>query len=420
MDKSFIDNSSSGIVPDDDARLSPLFTERTEIPTQGFNTLTKANRFGKSFMLKGLKPEYAGEERYRQLLRKEFDILASMNHPAIVQAVGWEKVEGLGTCIIMEYVDGVTLKDFLKTRPAKNIRRKIAEELMDAIRYIHTKQTAHRDLKPSNILITTNGQNVKLIDFGLSDTDTYQIFKQPAGTATYISPEQERDPVADCRNDVYSFGCILRDLHLGGVYTAVAHHCCLSIEKRYQNMVEVIADVTRRRRRHRFLLWTIVLLVVVACFGFLFASLRPARQERIAQQHLQDSLQILLRRQQAVRPVRDTVMMHDTAANGTMLTPADPNKPVNDAIKKGEKIIDKTFHPYQHYCDTVSSLANSNNEYSVSLIQRNGDAIDQYIRTLKPRMDASSLSVVTNALYVYLGNKYQACNKKLSHLYNNK
>ena len=61
---------------------------------------------------------------------------------------------------------------------------------MDALEYIHGKQTAHRDLKPSNIMITRNGQHVKLIDFGLSDTDDYAVYKQPAGTEGYISPEQ--------------------------------------------------------------------------------------------------------------------------------------------------------------------------------------------------------------------------------------
>ena len=86
-------------------------------------------------------------------------------------------------------------------------QKKIAEELMDAVGYLHSKGIVHRDLKPENILITRNGEHLKLIDFGLADSDSYAILKQPAGTSGYMSPEQKVTAVADVRNDIYRRLC---------------------------------------------------------------------------------------------------------------------------------------------------------------------------------------------------------------------
>lgn len=97
--------------------------------------------------------------------------------------------------------------------------RKIASQLLDAMEYMHAKQTVHRDIKPSNIMLTHRGGDVKLIDFGLSDSETFCVLKIPAGTIGYMAPEQlqpgaKSDPCAD----IYSFGKVLE-------YMAEAAHC---------------------------------------------------------------------------------------------------------------------------------------------------------------------------------------------------
>ena len=90
---------------------------------------------------------------------------------------------------------------------------KILDELCQALSYIHSLQIIHRDLKPENILITRNGSNVKLIDFGLSDTDSYSILKHPAGTLKYASPEQQvPQTTIDNKADIYSLGVILEEI----------------------------------------------------------------------------------------------------------------------------------------------------------------------------------------------------------------
>lgn len=202
----------------EESRKSEHFTDFTDVACKGYNTLCKAKRYGRWWMLKGLKESYRQDETYKNLLQKEFDNLISLQHPYIASVYSIEEIPGRGTCIVMEWIDGITLKEWNGENQQSQAEGKSTAEgetiflqLLDAVNYIHAKQIVHRDLKPSNVMVTHNGNHVKLIDFGLSDADSYAILKQPAGTQEYISPEQANSRQADIRNDIYS----LAQLHLG-------------------------------------------------------------------------------------------------------------------------------------------------------------------------------------------------------------
>ncbi|MEE1220249.1 MAG: protein kinase, partial [Bacteroidales bacterium] len=217
---------TSGYIDDiePDYVLSDRFEIECELPSEGYNRLFKAVRYGKYFVLKGLKEKYRDNNLYRGLIIKEFDILVSLNHPNIVRCYGIEEVEDLGLCIIMEYVDGVTLDKFLETKPSSAQRRKVVKQMLNAMDYYHELQLVHRDLKPSNILITNNAHNVRIIDFGLADTDYYAVFKEPAFTRQYASPEQLNGEKLDCRSDIYSFGKVLKKI-FPNRYKRIAKKC---------------------------------------------------------------------------------------------------------------------------------------------------------------------------------------------------
>ena len=210
------DTSASGIIESGFEGVSATFTEVEILRTTEYNVLARAKRYGKWWMLKGLNPEVAGSMAHTQMLRKEFDTLMSMSHQGVVQAVAVEEVAGLGTCIVMEYVEGVTLDVWAESHTSRAERRQIAGQLLNAVEYVHSCGIAHRDLKPSNIMVATNGGTLKIIDFGLADSDRNAILKQPAGTRRYMSPEQAAIGDADVRNDIYSIGVILTGLNPGG------------------------------------------------------------------------------------------------------------------------------------------------------------------------------------------------------------
>lgn len=256
------DISSSGIISTDSMVISGEFTDVTLIPSAGYSLMRKAKRYGRWWVLKSLKDDFRNDPLYRQLLNKEFEILVSLDHPNIVKAFEWGTSGDDSGCIVMEYVDGMSLKEFMKSNPDREVKIKVVNELVDALEYIHSKQITHRDLKPSNILITNNGRNVKLIDFGLSDTDSYSILKQPAGTENYISPEQRESRVPDVRNDIYSLGRIIENLNISKAYNRIAHKCMLPITRRYGNMAALRKDI-EKIGRNRWM-WHAVAAVVLA------------------------------------------------------------------------------------------------------------------------------------------------------------
>ena len=160
------------------------------VSASGFERLFRCQRYNRLHILKALKPEYVGNAFYEQALRKEFDIGYQLEHPHVCRVMGWETLPQLGHCIVMEYIDGMTLREVMKRGLLTPVlARKFVAELCSALGYLHGKQIVHRDLKPENVLVTHNGHNIKLIDFGLSDCDNYDALKIPAGTRYYIAPE---------------------------------------------------------------------------------------------------------------------------------------------------------------------------------------------------------------------------------------
>lgn len=251
------------------------FTNIEEIYSSlsGYNRLFRCQRYGKLHVLKALQPRYKGTAFYEQSLRKEFNIGYQLEHPHICRTLGWEQTTSLGHCILLEYVDGMTLKDFMqqeKLTPALAV--KIIREICSALQYIHSKQIVHRDLKPGNILITYNGNNVKLIDFGLSDCDDYDILKLPAGTRYYLAPEVlQPGTTLDLRADIYSLGVIigematrLKDKHLAGISRKCTRP---KREKRYSSALEVSTAITTPRRRAIYIAVAASALVAVAAFA---------------------------------------------------------------------------------------------------------------------------------------------------------
>ncbi len=240
------------------------------IPSHGFSELVKVKRQGRWFLLKGLKPEYRKQPVYLELLKKEYALMVQLDHPNIVKAYAKEMNDELGPCIVMEYIDGMTLDRFLDSKPSRQARRKVVDQLIDALAYIHNRQILHRDLKPSNILITHNGNNVKILDFGLSDADDYAILKQSAGTLGFISPEQKQKSasnsniIIDCKSDIYTFGLLLREI-FPHQYRCITVKCTRkNPEQRYADMEEVRKAFERYDFRRRWLPMIVAVAAIVA------------------------------------------------------------------------------------------------------------------------------------------------------------
>lgn len=263
------DDSTSGIIngqflSEDDSK-----SVYENVSSRGFNQLMKVKRQGRWFMLKGLAAEYRNQAVYLELLKKEYDLMVQLDHQNIAKAFAKEMNPELGPCIVMEYIDGVTLDAFLATKPSVASRQKVVDQFLDALEYIHSKQIIHRDLKPSNIIITRNGNNVKIIDFGLSDADDYAILKQPAGTMKYAAPEQLQQGVKlDGRADIYAFGLILKEI-FHHRFCHIAKKCSQADrEKRFANIDAIKKAFSRTSRISSISI--IAVLLAIALMPWMF------------------------------------------------------------------------------------------------------------------------------------------------------
>ena len=198
------------------------FYDYNTLKTTAYASLHHALKRGKRFIIKTTKDN---SERHRAMLRREYELSIGCDHPHIVHTYTYEENLPMGEGIVMEYIDGRTLGEYLAERPSPSERRRIYNELLSAIGYLHKRGIIHNDLKPENILISYANDSVKLIDFGLADSDAEYAMTRLGCTAKYASPElQSRSKNIDARSDIYSLGILLKEL-FGHRYAYIVHRC---------------------------------------------------------------------------------------------------------------------------------------------------------------------------------------------------
>ena len=264
----FCETSQSGAITGSLDALSSTFSGHEPLPTrsrQAGNVLYRARRWGRYYVLKGLAPEHRDDPSCREYLSKEYQIGVQLDHPHIVRVNSLEEDLKAGLCIVMEYVDGLNLDEWLATKPTAAARKRIFRQILDAIVYCHDRQIWHLDLKPSNILITKDGMTAKIIDFGLSDNSGF-AFRQTGGTRKYAAPEQLAGETADHRSDIYALGGLLKRMFPHCYGRAVRHAQRPDPGKRPQSVAAL-----EKLMHPRWWLWLLPLLLA----GLLHFWMRP-------------------------------------------------------------------------------------------------------------------------------------------------
>ncbi|WP_329315388.1 Stk1 family PASTA domain-containing Ser/Thr kinase [Streptomyces sp. NBC_01262] len=178
-------------------------------------------RLGRTVAVKTLRVDLARDPSFQARFRREAQSAASLNHPSIVAVydTGEDYVDGVSIpYIVMEYVDGSTLRELLHSGRKLLAERSLemTSGILAALEYSHRSGIVHRDIKPANVMLTRTGQ-VKVMDFGIARAmgDSGMTMTQTAaviGTAQYLSPEQAKGEQVDARSDLYSTGCLLYEL----------------------------------------------------------------------------------------------------------------------------------------------------------------------------------------------------------------
>lgn len=295
-----MDETSFFIKPDNFVNNSN-FTQISAIKNEGFNQLYRAKRYGRWWLIKALKKEFKDDTTYNSFLQKEYDLMTRLNHPNIVQAFSFEDIPQIGNAIVMEWIDGVTLNEWL-TQPHKNKeRKKVAIAIIEALKYIHSLQIQHRDLKPSNIMVILGGNHIKLIDFGLGDSNNYAILKQSVGTKGYVAP--------DGPSDIYSFGKLLKVLDIGLFSRYVINKCCATKVKRYNTIDKVEQGLNLAWRIPKYITTAILIIIFSSLLYLLIDSSRSKVYEKAEtiEQSITDDKNKVLNKEKIINNIIDDI-----------------------------------------------------------------------------------------------------------------
>lgn len=236
---------------------------------------------GKMYFIKRLRPELCRDSRYRDLFYKEYNTAKNISNPYIVKYLDI-KEDTNGLHILMEYVNGYTLKEKLETEPEffkhqENVKR-VLQQLCEALKTLHKENIVHLDINPNNIIITQTSNNVKLIDFGFCLSDYND--QTGGSTAKFGAPEVAANEIKliDARSDIYSIGRLLQYIEeksgakLPAYIRRIKTRCLLEQKTdRPQNCDEIIRKIDGSGRRD-----TIKIVTAVAVFTLLALSAHPA------------------------------------------------------------------------------------------------------------------------------------------------
>lgn len=326
-------------------------------------------RDGRKVVLKGLKEELRSHPEEVAALRKEYLLGLRIEAEGVVRVYGFEEHPQLGPVIVMEYVDGRPLNEYLASLYEKGNKRaglaercKVALEIAKAIATIHGMGISHRDLKPDNILISTKDSHAKIIDFGNGDAEEFVIYKKSVGTDLYGAPEQQlpTDGVG-MASDIYSFGKILDDLLPERRYLGLRKDCQAQDPVLRPSMEQVVRKLQKSGRRR---IWVtsvavgVVLCVVSVPIFFYMRNSPGAKPDEKIEETLPvtayDNPEPSERQSERVPQVKENLRRGETKPEDSQPKEATGNV-VHEVLTTNEETMDTVVKKYMREADKINA-----------------------------------------------------------------
>lgn len=250
--------------------IEPKWAEIELLPEwdEEFYDVYTAKKFGKWLMLKTLKPQYRGIEKYEAMIEKEFDVRYNLAHPHIVMINDFEEVPGIGRCIITDDVYGDSLRKLIDEKRVTPMHiEQLRHQLVSAMDYIQSNHIVHHPIRPERIIFTENINNLKLIDVGFDQKE-------------HLEP-------TDAAEDIYNYGLVLKEVldSVEGEYPnlhKIAARCTDPNPSRRYHDVQDLHLALERRSGNRLYLMIIIFLVLMILFLAGIIILEPQKTGQIS------------------------------------------------------------------------------------------------------------------------------------------
>lgn len=345
-------------------------TDYELLSDSGHNLVYRAQMGGKWVILKAAKPTEGELTRNQLLLEREFEIMHRLDSIYVVQTIAMVDDPQLGRSILMEYVHGRPLDKFVAGNPTSTERRRVADELMEALIFLHDRQIVHGDLKPSNILITDSGNHVRLIDFGFADNEAY--IAKNIGTSPSISTEEQLPTdVLLPERDIYALGKMLALLFPHSL-KPVIRRCLASDRSRYISVRQVRAALHRYWRMRWLMPWILAITTIIA-FVIVFLP-NPTETAQISE--IQTDTEVVV----PAKPAVDSIWLNlkyeiDKQYTSLYITYADslshmPEKTMNAAIYKLSGYANELLKEHKYLTDAYPQYEDSLQELYLAHLVR--------------------------------------------------
>ena len=345
-------------------------TDYELLSDSGHNLVYRAQMGGKWVILKAAKPTEGERTRNQLLLEREFEIMHRLDSIYVVQTISMVDDPQLGRSILMEYVHGRSLDKFVAGNPTSPERRRVADELMEALIFLHERQIVHGDLKPSNILITDSGNHVRLIDFGFSDNEAF-IAKNIGTSPSISSPEQLPTNVLKPERDIYALGKMLALLFPHSL-KPVIRRCLASDRSRYISVRQVRAALHRYWRMRWLMPWILAITTIIAFVIVLLPN--PTETAQISE--IQTDTEVVV----PAKPAVDSIWLNlkyeiDKQYTSLYITYADslshmPEKTMNAAIYKLSGYANELLKEHKYLTDAYPQYEDSLQELYLAHLVR--------------------------------------------------
>ena len=345
-------------------------TDYELLSDSGHNLVYRAQMGGKWVVLKAAKPTEGEQTRNQLLLEREFEIMHRLDSIYVVQTISMVDDPQLGRAILMEYVHGRSLDKFVAGNPTSTERRRVADELMEALIFLHDRQIVHGDLKPSNILITDSGNHVRLIDFGFSDNEAF-IAKNIGTSPSISSPDQLPTNVLKPERDIYALGKMLALLFPHSL-KPVIRRCLASDRSRYISVRQVRAALHRYWRIRWLMPWILAITTIIA-FVIVFLP-NPTETAQISE--IQTDTEVVV----PAKPAVDSIWLNlkyeiDKQYTSLYITYADslshmPEKTMNAAIYKLSGYANELLKEHKYLTDAYPQYEDSLQELYLAHLVR--------------------------------------------------
>lgn len=276
-----------------ESNFSTEYTNLRPLHTSNFGNsrLFTAQNNGRKVVIKTLKADRANAQ-CRASLRSEYDVTASLDNKFVRKAIDFVQIEGLGDCIVLEYIEGKSLAEHVRvgTLSEKQVKN-VLIDVCDGLTYLHRNQVVHSNLTPENIMVTADGCRAKLIDLGIPETDPTADRELLIKEMEMVAPEIIKGEDYDSRADIYSLGKIMEfigERNISKQFLNVATHCTqFSREQRYDSISEVRSGITKGHPVVKTVI-LILALVLVGVLAFIYVPKIRANvvKERAARQEV--------------------------------------------------------------------------------------------------------------------------------------